>query len=75
VPRHAHANEQITTLVEGKLRFRFDSEEVVMVAGQSLQIPSNAPHEVEALEESLAIDVFAPPRDDWRTGNDAYLRK
>ncbi len=75
VPEHAHANEQITVLQKGKLRFRFPGRELVVEAGAVLQIASNEPHEVVALEDSVALDVFSPPREDWRTGNDAYLRR
>ena len=75
VPRHQHENEQITTLEEGRLRFVFDDGEVIVSAGESLEIPSNAPHLVEALEDSLALDLFAPRREDWIRGDDAYLRR
>ena len=36
---------------------------------------ANVPHEVEALEDSIVLDVFSPARDDWRRGEDAYLRR
>lgn len=75
VPRHNHVNEQITTMEKGRLRFVFDDGELVVEAGDSLQIPSNAFHSVEALEDSVALDLFAPVRDDWRRGDDAYLRR
>ena len=75
VPRHNHENEQITMLVEGKLRFLFDGEERVAEAGQIMEIPPNAPHRVEALEDSMAVDLFAPRREDWIRGDDAYLRR
>lgn len=75
VPRHHHHNEQITTLESGQLRFVFDDQEVVLHAGESLVIAPNAPHEVIALEDSVALDVFSPAREDWRRGDDAYLRR
>ncbi len=75
VPEHAHGNEQITVLQKGRLRFRFSGTEVILETGGVLHIPSDAPHEVLALEDSIAMDVFSPPREDWRTGNDAYLRR
>jgi quercetin dioxygenase-like cupin family protein len=75
VPRHSHENEQVTTVLEGRLKFLFDDEEVIVAAGQSLEIPSNAPHRVEALVDSLALDIFAPARADWIRGDDAYLRQ
>lgn len=75
VPRHNHENEQVTTVLSGRIRFLFDDGEVMVAAGQSLEIPPHAPHRVEALEDSLALDVFAPPRADWIRGDDAYLRQ
>ena len=77
VPRHAHENEQLTYIVEGTLRFRLgeDGSEVVDVgAGEVLHIPSWIPHEAEALERTLDVDIFCPPRQDWLDGSDAYLR-
>jgi quercetin dioxygenase-like cupin family protein len=77
VPKHAHENEQLTYILEGVLRFRLgdDGAEVVDVsAGEVLHIPSNVPHEAEALEDTLDVDIFCPPRQDWLDGSDAYLR-
>jgi quercetin dioxygenase-like cupin family protein len=74
VPMHQHANEQITMLDRGRLRFLIDDREIILEAGESLEIPPHAPHSVEALEDSLAVDLFSPPREDWQRGDDAYLR-
>jgi len=77
VPKHAHHNEQLTYILEGVLRFRLgeDGSHVVDVhAGEVLTIPSNVPHSAEALEDTLDVDVFTPPREDWLDGSDAYLR-
>jgi unsaturated pyranuronate lyase len=78
VPKHSHENEQITYILEGTLRFFLgdDGAEVVDVhAGEVLTIPSNLPHEALALEDTLDVDVFNPPRQDWLDGSDAYLRR
>jgi quercetin dioxygenase-like cupin family protein len=78
VPKHHHENEQITYVLEGRLRFRLGdgAEQVVDVGGgEVLCIPSNLPHSAEALEDTLDVDVFDPPRQDWLDGTDAYLRK
>jgi quercetin dioxygenase-like cupin family protein len=75
VPRHSHENEQVTMLVKGKIVFRFDDGETIVEGGQTLQIPSNVPHMVEALEDSEALDLFSPVREDWVRGDDAYLRR
>jgi len=74
VPEHAHHNEQITYILEGKLRFTIGGETIDVGAGEVLTIPSHVPHEAEALEDTLDVDVFHPPRQDWLDGTDAYLR-
>lgn len=77
VPLHSHVNEQLTYILEGRMRFWFgddESEEVTIAAGGVLCIPSHLPHKAEALEDTLDVDVFHPPRQDWLDGSDAYLR-
>ena len=78
VPRHSHENEQLTYILEGALRFKIGAEgsEVIVVrAGEVLVIPSNVPHEAEALEDTLDVDVFNPPRQDWLDGTDHYFHR
>ena len=78
VPRHQHENEQITYILEGALRFWIgedDKVERVIRAGEVLHIPSNVWHKAEALEDTLDVDVFSPPRQDWLEKSDAYLRR
>ena len=78
VPKHFHENEQITYILEGALKFWLgeDQTEIVTVsAGQVLHIPSNVPHKAEALEDTLDVDIFDPPRQDWINKTDSYLRK
>ena len=77
VPKHTHENEQLTYILEGALRFWIgedESQELVVKAGEVLHIPSMVPHKAEALEDTLDVDVFTPPRQDWLDGSDAYLR-
>ena len=77
VPKHAHHNEQITYILEGVLRFRLgedEAEQIDVHAGEVLTIPPHVPHTAEALEDTLDVDVFTPPREDWLDGSDAYLR-
>jgi len=74
VPTHSHPNEQISMLERGEVRFVLSGEERILRAGDVLVIPPDAPHMVEALEDSLAVDLFSPPREDWIRGDDAYLR-
>ena len=76
VPRHEHPNEQIATILEGRLRFLIgDTDELIASAGESVPLAANVPHEVEALEDSVVLDVFSPVREDWLRGDDAYLRR
>lgn len=75
VPEHRHENEQITMLQSGRLRFLVDGREIVVEAGEALVLEPDLPHSVEALEDSMAMDLFAPPRHDWIRGDDAYLRE
>ena len=75
VPEHSHHNEQISYIVEGALRFRVGGEETVVRAGEVLIIPPHVPHSAEALERTVDLDIFTPPRQDWIAGDDAYLRR
>jgi quercetin dioxygenase-like cupin family protein len=79
VPWHSHESEQLTWVLEGTLKFCIGEEgspdyrEVVVEAGDVLFIPSNVPHRAEALADTLDVDVFSPPRQDWLDGTDAYF--
>jgi quercetin dioxygenase-like cupin family protein len=78
VPQHSHENEQLTYILEGALRFflgEHESEVIDVGAGEVLHIPSGLPHRAEALEDTLDVDIFSPPRQDWLDGSDAYLRE
>ena len=78
VPKHHHENEQLTYVLEGALKFWIGEDQqqsLVVGAGQVLVIPPNVPHQAEALEDTLDVDVFSPPRQDWLNHTDDYLRK
>jgi quercetin dioxygenase-like cupin family protein len=77
VPRHEHVHEQFTYVVSGALHFRLGEdaqEEVTVRAGQVLHLPSHVWHEADVLEDSVVLDVFSPPREDWLAKTDSYLR-
>jgi quercetin dioxygenase-like cupin family protein len=80
VPRHSHVNEQVTYVLEGALKFLLWEDgdapprEVVVAGGDVLCIPPSMPHEAFALEDTVDLDIFNPPRQDWIDGSDAYLR-
>jgi quercetin dioxygenase-like cupin family protein len=78
VPQHSHENEQITYVLEGALQFWLGERgerELTVRAGEVLVIPSYLPHRALAVEDTLDVDVFNPPRQDWLDGSDAYLRR
>ncbi len=81
VPAHDHHNEQFTYVLSGKLRFWLGEHADApgetytdVGAGEVLVIPPNLRHRAEALEDTLDVDVFNPPRQDWIDRDDAYLR-
>ncbi len=78
VPKHSHENEQLTYILEGGLRFWIGDDEsqvIDVMAGDVLHIPSFVLHKAEALEDTLDVDIFSPPRQDWLDKTDAYLRR
>ena len=74
VPEHSHHNEQLTYILDGALKFWIDGREIVVHAGEVLCIPAHMPHKAEALEDTVDLDVFNPPRADWIDKTDQYLR-
>ena len=75
VPLHSHHNEQVTYILEGALHFYIDNKELTVSAGEVLCIPPHIPHEAIALEDTVDVDIFTPPRQDWLNKEDAYLRQ
>ncbi len=78
VPKHHHENEQFTYILEGALEFHIGEDGArreIIRAGEVLHLPSNVPHAARALEDTLDLDIFCPPRQDWLDKTDSYLRK
>jgi quercetin dioxygenase-like cupin family protein len=75
VPLHSHHNEQVSYVLDGLMKFFLDNREVIVSAGEVLCIPPNMPHEAIALEDTVDLDIFNPPRQDWIDKDDAYLRQ
>ena len=78
VPKHSHENEQLTYILEGALRFFIgedESQEIIVGAGEVLHIPSNVPHKALALDDTLDVDIFSPPRQDWLDHTDSYFHR
>ena len=75
VPSHSHANEQLSIVLSGVLRFTIEGVETVVKTGEVMQIPGNAAHEVEVIEDALVVDVFSPVRQDWIDKTDNYFKR
>jgi quercetin dioxygenase-like cupin family protein len=76
VPVHQHDNEQLTYCISGLMKFTLPTRgDLILHPGEVLLIPGGVPHGAEMLEETVEMDVFSPPRQDWIAGNDAYLRR
>lgn len=75
VAEHSHVHEQVSTVERGALKFFIQGREIVLHSGESLTISSQVPHSVEALEDTIVVDVFSPAREDWQSGDDSYLRR
>ena len=90
VPLHSHHHEQIAIPINGCLQFLLHEppeaespdagyphssvREVILRPNEVLTIPPHVPHEVFALEDTINLDLFSPPRQDWIDRDDAYLR-
>ena len=74
VPMHTHHNEQLSFVTAGALKFWIDGKEIVVRAGEVLAIPPHMPHKAEALQDTISLDIFSPPRADWINQTDKYLR-
>jgi quercetin dioxygenase-like cupin family protein len=74
VPPHHHEHEQVSYVVRGRLKFVVNGRDILLESGEVLHIPSNVVHSVIALEDTLDLDIFSPPRQDWLDGTDHYLR-
>ncbi|MBV9224182.1 MAG: cupin domain-containing protein [Acidobacteriaceae bacterium] len=75
VPMHSHYNEQVSFIQSGSMRFNLDGKEITVRSGEFLCIPPHLPHAATALEDTVGIDFFVPPRQDWIDKTDQYLRR
>lgn len=65
LPRHCHPHEQTGYLVKGHIRLAVGSEVFTVMPGDSWCIPGEVEHSVEVIEDSVAIEVFSPVREDF----------
>jgi quercetin dioxygenase-like cupin family protein len=75
VPMHSHANEQVSIVISGALKFTAGGQETIVRGGELIQLPGGIPHEVEVVEDTVVVDVFSPVRQDWIDGTDTYFRR
>jgi quercetin dioxygenase-like cupin family protein len=66
VPEHQHPHDQVGYIIYGKLEFKVGDEVRICQPGDTYQIPGGIMHGARALVDTLVIDVFSPPRDDYR---------
>ena len=71
---HKHESEQLTTVLSGALKLDVGGKEVIVRPGEVLVIPRWVEHEAWAVEDSVVLDVFSPPRTDWQAGQHGYLQ-
>ena len=69
LPRHSHAHEQTGYLVKGHIRLYIENDSFEVTPGDSWCIPGNVEHQAEILEDSVAIEVFSPVREDYLPEN------
>jgi quercetin dioxygenase-like cupin family protein len=66
IPSHSHPHDQAGYVVSGKIRITVDGKSCELGAGDSYTAPPNVLHSALALEASVVVDTFYPPRDDYR---------
>ncbi len=75
LPPHHHVSEQITIIISGALEFTTEGRKIVVKEGETLVIPPNVEHAALALEDTIDIDCFSPPREDWLSNAVQHLPK
>lgn len=68
LPRHAHSHEQTGYLLSGRIRLQIGTESRELAPGDSWCIPGGVQHGADILEDSIALEVFSPVRDDYLPG-------
>ena len=75
VPMHKHESEQMTYVLQGRAEVPGRRRGCDVREGEVLLIPSWVEHQVEALDDTLTLDIFSPIRHDWLNGTDDYFRR
>src|SRR5512137_2951435 len=69
IPGHSHPQDQAGYVVSGKIRVSVEGESCDLGPGDSYSAPSGAVHSAIALERTVVVDTFSPPREDYRTSS------
>jgi quercetin dioxygenase-like cupin family protein len=65
MPEHKHPQEQIVHILEGRMRLIVSGVPHELKGGESFYLASDVPHGVETLDDTMVLDTFSPPRDDY----------
>jgi quercetin dioxygenase-like cupin family protein len=65
MPEHKHSQEQIVHILEGRMKLIVSGVPHELKRGESFYLAGNVPHGVETIEETMVLDTFSPPRDDY----------
>lgn len=65
VPPHSHPNEQTGYLISGRMVFTVGHEQFDARTGDSWCIAAGVEHSADVIEDSMAVEVFSPVREDY----------
>jgi quercetin dioxygenase-like cupin family protein len=74
MPEHSHAQEQIAHVIQGRMKLIVRGVPHELAVGQAYYLASNVPHGVETIEDTVVIDTFSPPREDYLALDEAARR-
>jgi quercetin dioxygenase-like cupin family protein len=75
IAEHHHPHEQMSCVLSGQLEFDVQGEKHVVKGGEVIHFPANVPHAAYVLEDSVVLDAFSPPREDFLSGEQADYMK
>ena len=65
IEMHRHPHEQTGYLLQGHIKFIIDNKVYDILPGDAWAIPGNSEHQAEILENSIILEIFTPPREDY----------
>ena len=65
LPKHSHPHEQTGVLLSGRMKLFIDGKEHLAEAGDTWCIKGDIEHWAQIVEDSVAIEVFSPVREDY----------